>query len=165
MATVTVKGTPFHTFGNLPEKGIKAPDFSLVKTDLSEIKLSDYKGKKVILNIFTSIDTGTCAASVRRFNKEAQDLENTVVLCISMDLPFAHNRFCSAEGLENVVNASTFRSPGFGKDYGVQFIDGPLKGLMSRSIVIVDEEGTVTYTQQVPENGNEPDYASALAAI
>lgn len=165
MATITVKGNPFHTIGNLPEKGTNAPDFILVKTDLSELKLSDYKGKKVILNIFTSIDTGTCAASVRKFNKEAQDLDNTVVLCISMDLPFAHGRFCTAEGLDNVVNVSTFRNPEFGKDYGVLFTDGPLKGLLARSVVILDEEGKVIYTQQVAENSHEPDYTSALAAL
>ena len=165
MATITLKGNPVHTVGTLPEKGSIAPDFILVKTDLSEIRLSDYKGKKVNLNIFPSLDTSTCAASVRRFNKEAQDLDNTIVLCISMDLPFAHSRFCTSEGLEKVVNASAFRSPEFGQDYGVLFTDGPLKGLLSRAVVIVDEEGKVIYTEQVPEIVNEPDYSSTLAVL
>jgi len=165
MAQITLKGNTINTVGNLPEKGSVAPDFTLVKNDLSIGSLSDYKGKKVVLNIFPSLDTGTCAASVHRFNQEASKLENTVVLCISKDLPFAQARFCGAEGLEDVHNFSDFRSGQFGKDYGVEIIDGPLAGLESRAVVIVDEEGKVIYTQQVPEIIDEPDYESALAAL
>jgi len=165
MAKVTLKGNTINTFGDLPEKGTMAPDFIAVKTDLSETRLSDYRGKKVILNIFPSLETSTCAASVRQFNKEAQDLHNTVVLCISMDLPFAHGRCCGAEGLDRVIPASIFRSPEFGKVYGVQMVDGPLKGLMSRSVVIINEDGGIIYTQQVPEISEEPDYKNAIAAI
>ena len=165
MAQITLKGNPINTIGNLPEKGTKAPDFALVKNDLSMGSLADYKGKKVVLNIFPSLDTGTCAASVRRFNQEASNLENTVVLCISKDLPFAQARFCGAEGLEDVINFSDFRTGEFGKAYGVEITDGPLAGLESRAVVIVDEEGTVIYTQQVTEIVDEPDYDSALAAL
>ncbi len=165
MAQITLKGNPINTIGNLPEKGTKAPDFTLVKNDLSMGSLSDYKGKKVVLNIFPSLDTGTCAAAVRRFNQEASNLENTVVLCISKDLPFAQARFCGAEGLEEVINFSDFRTGEFGKAYGVEIADGPLAGLESRAVVIVDEEGKVTYTQQVPEIVDEPDYESVLAAL
>jgi len=165
MAKIKLKGNPVNTYGDLPSKGSLAPDFTAVKTDLSEVKLSDYKGKKVVLNIFPSVDTGTCAASVRQFNKEAQEMENTIVLCVSMDLPFAHGRFCGAEGLENVVSVSVFRSPEFGKDYGVEMVDGPLKGLMSRAVVVVDPEGKVVYTQQVPEIVDEPDYEPAIAEV
>ncbi len=165
MAKITLKGNPINTIGNLPEIGTMAPEFTLVKNDLSEGKLSDYKGQKVILNIFPSLDTGTCAASVRRFNQEASNLDNTKVLCISKDLPFAQARFCGAEGLENVHNMSDFRTGKFGKDYGVEIIDGPLAGLESRAVVIVDEEGKVNYTQQVSEIVDEPDYDKALAAL
>ncbi len=165
MAKITLKGNTVNTHGNLPVKGSMAPDFTAVNTELSEVKLSDYRGKKVVLNIFPSVDTGTCAASVRQFNKEAQEMENTVVLCVSMDLPFAHGRFCGAEGLENVVSVSVFRSPEFGKDYGVEMVDGPLKGLMSRAVVIVNEEGKVIYTQQVPEIVDEPEYEPAISAV
>lgn len=165
MAQVTLKGTIFNTIGNLPLKDSTAPEFSGVKSDLSETGLSDFKGKKVILNIFPSIDTGTCAASVRRFNKELQDLENTVVLCVSADLPFAQGRFCAAEGLENVITLSIFREPGFGVDYGVKLVDGPLQGLMSRAVVVVDTEGKVIYTQQVPEIVDEPVYSEVLDAV
>jgi len=165
MAEITLQGNTIHTLGNLPEKGDEAPDFSLVKTDLSEGKLSDYKGKKVVLNIFPSLDTATCAASVRRFNAEASNMENTVVLCISKDLPFAQARFCGAEGLDNVITLSDFRTGQFGKKYQVEITDGPLAGLESRAVVIVDENGKVIYTQQVPEIVDEPDYESALAAL
>ena len=165
MAQITLKGNAINTIGNLPEVGSKAPDFTLVKNDLSMGSLSDYKGNKVILNIFPSLDTGTCAASVRRFNQEASKLSNTKVLCISKDLPFAQARFCGAEGLEDVHNMSDFRTGEFGKDYGVEIIDGPLAGLESRAVVIIDEEGIVTYTQQVPEIVDEPDYDSALAML
>ena len=165
MAQITLKGNAINTIGNLPEVGTKAPDFILVKNDLSEGSLSDYKGKKVILNIFPSLDTGTCAASVRRFNQEASGLENTVVLCISKDLPFAQARFCGAEGLEDVHNMSDFRTGEFGKAYGVEIVDGPLAGLESRAVVVIDEEGKIVYTQQVPEIIDEPDYDRALAAL
>jgi thioredoxin-dependent peroxiredoxin len=165
MATITLKGNPVHTSGNLPAKGSTAPDFKLTKTDLSETTISDFKGKRIVLNIFPSLDTSTCAASVRQFNAKAQEIKDTVVLCVSMDLPFAHKRFCTAEGLNNVVSASVFRSPGFGKDYGVMMIDGPLAGLLSRAVVIVDENRKVIYTEQVPEISQEPDYASALKAL
>ncbi len=165
MAQITLKGNPINTIGNLPEVGTKAPEFTLVKDDLSVKSLSDYKGKKVVLNIFPSLDTPTCAASVRRFNAEASKLKNTVVLCISKDLPFAQARFCGAEGLEDVHNLSDFRTGQFGKDYGVEIIDGPLAGLESRAVVVLDEEGNVTYTQQVAEIVDEPDYEAALAAL
>jgi len=165
MAKITLKGSPVNTSGTLPEAGTMAPEFTAVKTDLSEIKLSDYRGKKVILNIFPSVDTGTCAASVRQFNKELQDMDNTVVLCISMDLPFAHARFCGAEGLESVEPVSVFRNPDFGTDYGLQIVDGPLAGLMSRVVIVVDEEGKIKYTQQVPEIVDEPNYEEAVAAV
>ncbi|HEX2935312.1 MAG TPA: thiol peroxidase [Bacteroidales bacterium] len=164
MATITFKGNAINTAGKLPEVGSKAPDFKLVKSDLSEASLSDYKGKKVILNIFPSLDTSVCAASVRKFNAEAEKQPNTVVLCISRDLPFAHTRFCSVEGLKNVVSLSEFRDDSFSKAYGVRITDGPLVGLHSRAIVVVDENGTVKYTEQVPEIAQEPDYEKALKA-
>lgn len=165
MAKITLKGNPINTIGNLPEKETKAPEFELVKNNLSTAKLSDFKGKKVVLNIFPSLDTPTCAASVRRFNKEAAELNNTVVLCISKDLPFAQARFCGAEGLENVHTLSDFRTDDFGKDYGVVIVDGPLAGLESRAVVVVDEEGNVVYTQQVPEIVDEPDYDEVLVVL
>lgn len=165
MASITLGGNPINTCGDLPKIGSKAPEFHLVQNDLSEAKLSDYKGSKIILNIFPSIDTGTCATSVRTFNAKANALENTKVLCISRDLPFAQKRFCGAEGLENVINLSDFRTGAFGKEYGLEIIDGPLAGLHSRVIVVVDENGVVKYTEQVPEIANEPDYESALAAL
>lgn len=165
MATITLKGNTVHTSGHLPEAGTKAPDFELVKTDLSKAKLSDYKGSKVILNVFPSVDTGTCAASVRAFNEKAAGLENTKVLCISRDLPFAHARFCGAEGIENVESLSDFATGMFGKDYGLQIIDGPLAHLNSRVVMVLDEEGKVVYSEQVPEIVDEPDYEAALAAV
>ncbi len=165
MAEITLKGNPIHTLGSLPESGSVAPEFKLVKTDLSEAKLSDYKGKKVVLNIFPSLDTATCAASVRRFNAEASNLDNTVVLCISKDLPFAQARFCGAEGLDNVITLSDFRDGSFGKAYQVEIVDGPLAALESRAVVIVDEEGKVMYTQQVPEIVDEPNYEEVLNAL
>jgi thiol peroxidase len=165
MAKITLKGNPINTVGTLPEIGAQAPEFTLTGTDLSDVKLDNYKGKKVVLNIFPSLDTPTCAASVRRFNQEAANLANTDVICVSMDLPFAHNRFCVAEGIENVTSASEFRNRDFGDDYGVRIIDGPLAGLFSRSVVVIDENGKVIYTEQVPETGQEPDYESALAAL
>ena len=165
MADITLKGNPFHTVGELPKVGSMAPDFKLVKDDLSEKSLADYKGTKLVLNIFPSLDTGTCAASVRRFNTEASKLKNTKVLCISRDLPFAQARFCGAEGLEDVENLSDFRYRTFGEDYGVEIADGPLAALESRAVVIIDEKGKVTYTQQVTEIVDEPNYDEVLAAL
>lgn len=163
MATVTLKGNPIETVGELPKVGDKAPAFTLVKDDLSELQLGDIKDQ-VVLNIFPSVDTGTCAMSVRQFNTKAAALDNTTVVCVSKDLPFALSRFCGAEGLNNVVNGSAFRSK-FGEDYGVTFKTGPLTGLLSRSVVVIDENGKVTYTQQVAETADEPDYDAALKAL
>ena len=165
MTKITFKGNPVNTGGSLPDVGSLAPDFSLVKTDLSELKLSDLKGKNVVLNIFPSLDTGVCATSVRRFNKEASSLNNTTVLCISADLPFAAGRFCGAEGLENVVTLSTFRDSSFADKYGVLMTDGPLHGLLARAVVVVNSEGKVVYTELVPEIAQEPDYESAINSI
>ena len=165
MATVTLKGNAIKTSGNLPAVGTKAPDFKLTATDLSTKSLSDFAGSKVVLNIFPSIDTGTCAASVRQFNQEASELENTKVLCISHDLPFAHARFCGAEGLNDVVSLSDYKDGNFGKTYGVNFIDGPLEALLSRSVVVIDEKGTIQYTEQVGETVEEPNYKAALEAL
>ena len=165
MSKVTLKGNEFNTIGELPAVGSKAPDFELVKTDLSEIKNSDLFGKRVVLNIFPSLDTAVCATSVRKFNAEAANLENTAIVCVSKDLPFAHGRFCSTEGLNNVVPASEFRGNVFGKNYGVMMIDGPLQGLLARAVVVLDENGTVLYNQLVPEITEEPDYQSALNAL
>ncbi len=165
MANVTLGGNPLHTSGELPAKGSHAADFSLVNGDLGTISLDNYKGKKLILNIFPSLDTGTCATSVREFNKRASGLENTTVLCISRDLPFAQKRFCGAEGIENVVTLSDFRDGAFGKNYGLELLDGPLQGLHARSVVVLDENHNVVYTELVPEIKNEPNYESALAAL
>lgn len=163
MSVTKFKGNPVNTFGDLPLVGSKAPSFELVKSDLSDLKLEDLSGKRVILNIFPSLDTAVCAASVRRFNVEAAKLPNTVVVCISKDLPFAHSRFCTTEGINNVVTASEFRSNNFGKSYGVMMTDGPLRGLMARSVVVIDEGGKVVYNELVPEITQEPDYESAIA--
>ncbi len=166
MATITLKGNPIHTIGDLPAAGTQAPDFKLTATDLSEKTLADFKGSKLVLNIFPSLDTPTCAASVRRFNQLATDLENTKVLAISKDLPFAHARFCSSEGIENVIDLSGFKCSGsFGKDYGVEIVDGPLAELYSRAVVVIDENGKVIYTQQVPEIVDEPNYEEVLEAL
>lgn len=165
MAKITLKGNAINTIGNLTAVGQKAPEFELVKNDLSKAKLSDYTGQKVVLNIFPSLDTGTCAASVRNFNKEAANLENTKVLCISRDLPFAQARFCGAEGIENVETLSDFATGQFGKDYQLQITDGPLANLHSRAVVVLDENGVVQYTEQVPEIVDEPNYEKALAAL
>jgi len=164
MAQVTLRGNPFSTNGELPEVGSSAPAFAVVGGDLSEITNQSLAGKRVVLNIFPSIDTPTCAASVRQFNARAADLENTVVLCVSEDLPFAAKRFCGAEGIENVATGSGFRGH-FADDFGVRLQDGPLAGLMARSVVVLDEDGNVVYTQLVGEIGDEPDYDSALAAL
>lgn len=165
MAKITLKGNEISTVGDLPRAFTPAKDFHLIASDLSTKTLGDFKGKKLVLNIFPSIDTGTCAASVRNFNKEAANLDNTAVLCISRDLPFAQNRFCGAEGIENVVMLSDFKTGQFGKDYGLEIENGPLAGLHSRSIVIINEEGTVTYTEQVSETVDEPNYKAALASL
>ena len=165
MAAITLGGNPIHTSGELPKVGTKLADFKLVKNDLSIASVGDFAGSKLVLNIFPSIDTGTCATSVREFNTRASQLENTKVLCISRDLPFAQKRFCGAEGLENVVNLSDFHEGSFGKTNGLEIIDGPLAGLHSRAIIVVDEKGIVSYTEQVPEIANEPNYEAALASL
>jgi thiol peroxidase len=165
MASITLGGNPINTIGTLPKVGSKAPDFQLVKTDLSTATLADFAGSKVVLNIFPSIDTPTCATSVRTFNADASQLENTKVLCISRDLPFAQNRFCGAEGLENVLNLSDFKTGSFGKDYGLEIEDSVLSGLHSRVVIVLDENGIVKYAEQVAEIANEPNYELALAAL
>lgn len=165
MAEITFKGNPVKTVGNLPSVGEEAPDFSLTAGDLTQKTLGEYRGKKVVLNIFPSVDTGTCAASVRKFNEKAAGLDNTVVLCISRDLPFAQARFCAAEGIENVQTLSEYKDSSFSDAYGVRFADGPLEGLMSRAVVVIDEDGKVKYTEQVAEVTEEPDYEKALSAL
>lgn len=165
MASITLGGNPINTSGELPKIGSKAPDFQLVKTDLSTTTLADFAGSKLVLNIFPSIDTGTCATSVRTFNADASKLENTKVLCISRDLPFAQKRFCGAEGLENVINLSDFKAGAFGNAYGLEIVDGVLSGLHSRVVIVLDENGVVKYTEQVSEIADEPNYKSALAAL
>lgn len=165
MAKTHFKGTEINTNGNLPVVGSVAPNFTLVKGDLSDGSLSDFRGKRVVMNIFPSVNTGVCAASVRRFNKEAAALNNSIVLCISKDLPFAQGRFCGAEGIENVVMLSDFRNNDFVNAYGVLLTDGPLKGLLARSVVIIDENGKVLYNQLVSDIVEEPDYEAALAVL
>lgn len=162
---VVFKGTETHTCGKLPKVGKAAPDFAATDADLQDVSLYDYKGKKIILNIFPSIDTPTCAASVRQFNAEASSLDNTVVLCLSMDLPFAQKRFCAAEGLERVKTLSLFRSPDFAKGYGLQLADGPMQGLTARAVIVIDEKGIVRYTELVGNIAQEPDYKAALDAL
>lgn len=165
MASITLGGNPATTIGDLPSVGSKAPDFSLSAADLSSKSLSDFAGSNLILNIFPSVDTGVCATSVRTFNKSAAELDNTKVLCISRDLPFAQARFCGAEGIENVIMLSDFANGSFGRDYGVEITDGAFSNLHSRAIVVVDGEGNVVYTEQVPEVGQEPNYEAALSSI
>ena len=165
MATITLKGNPVHTVGELPSIGKPAPSFGLTTAELGTYKLTDAREKWVVLNIFPSLDTPTCAASVRHFNQEAAWNKGAVVLCISMDLPFAQARFCGAEGLQNVKTLSCFRSPAFGRDYGVLITDSVLSGLLARAVVVVDPVGIVRHTQLVPEIANEPDYAAVLATI
>lgn len=165
MATITLKNNAVHTVGQLPAIGTNAPDFELVKIDLSTVSLKDFSGKSLILNIFPSIDTPTCSASVRHFNEEAASLANTVVLCISRDLPFAQARFCGAEGIENVVMLSDFRTGDFGKNYGLTIIDGPLNGLHSRCIVALNSDHQVVYEEQVSEIANEPNYTKVFEAL
>lgn len=165
MAKITFKGNPVTTSGELPKVGSSAPDFTLTKTDLSALGKKDLAGKNVVLNIFPSIDTGVCATSVRTFNQKAAALPNTVVVCVSKDLPFAMKRFCGAEGIEKVVPASWFRGPDFGRDYGVVMQDGPLAGLFARAVVVFDASGKVVYTELVPEIAQEPNYDAALKAV
>jgi len=165
MAKITLKGIPVNTTGTLPSKGSIAPDFSLVKSDLSTLSLSELKGKKLILSTSPSLDTSFCATSVRKFNQIVSGKKNTMVLAITKDLPFATARFCSTEGITNVVTLSGFRDTKFGKDYGLEIMDGSFVGLYSRCIVVIDETGKVKYTQQVPEIAQEPDYDAALAAL
>ncbi|MCA0901566.1 thiol peroxidase [Microbulbifer agarilyticus] len=164
MANVTLQGNPITTVGDLPQVGSQAPAFTLAQGDLSDLTLQDLAGKRVVLNIFPSVDTPTCATSVRTFNEQVAALENTVVVCISADLPFAMTRFCGAEGIANVKLGSTFRSH-FGKDYGVAFATGPLTGLLSRAVVVIDETGKVIYTEQVAETADEPNYDGVTAAL
>lgn len=164
MATITLRGNEIHTNGELPSVGSQAPDFTVAGVDMSDVTLSQFAGKNVILNIFPSLDTPTCATSVRKFNEAAAGLENTVVLCVSQDLPFAQKRFCGAEGIENVTTGSAFRSS-FGDDYGVTITDAGVRGLTARSVVVIDGDGKVVYNQLVPEFTDEPDYDSALAAV
>lgn len=165
MAKITLQGNQINTIGDLFKIGETVSDFELVKNDLARVNLGNYAGKKLVLNIFPSLDTGTCAASVRNFNKEASSLENTKVLCISRDLPFAQARFCGAEGIENVETLSDYATGKFGKDYKLEIADGPLAGLHSRAVIVVDEQGKVIYTEQVPEIVDEPNYAEALKAL
>ncbi|SFS61227.1 thiol peroxidase [Sphingobacterium wenxiniae] len=165
MANITFKGGAIHTQGELPAVGSVAPEFKLTGGDLSEKSLADYKGKRVILNIFPSVDTGTCAASVRHFNQKAAGLDNTAVLCISKDLPFAQGRFCAAEGIENVATLSEYKDSNFSEAYQLKIVDGPLAGLLSRAVVVIDEQGKVVYTEQVAEITDEPNYDKALAVL
>jgi len=166
MAKITFKGNPVATVGELPKVGANAPDFTLTKNDLSPLGKKDLAGKNVVLNIFPSVgDAGGGAASVRTFNQKAAALPNTVVVCVSKDLPFAMKRFCGAEGIEKVTTASWFRGPDFGKDYGVTMQDGPLAGLFARAVVVIDAAGKVVHSQLVPEIAQEPDYAQAIAAV
>lgn len=165
MAKLKFKGNDIHTNGEMPAVGSKAPGFKGVKTDLSELALSELKGKKVVINVFPSLDTSVCAASVRRFNKEAASLENTVVLAISKDLPFAHARFCTTEGIDKVVALSAFRCSCFEDNYGLLLEDGPLQGLLARAVIVVDENGIILYKELVPEITSEPNYDAALASL
>jgi thioredoxin-dependent peroxiredoxin len=164
MAKITFKGSPISTVGDLPKAGAAGPAFTLVKTDLSNVSNKDLAGKKVVLNIFPSVDTAVCATSVRTFNKKAAELPGTVVLCVSKDLPFAHKRFCAAEGIDKVHSVSSFRGPDFGRDYGVTMTDGPLAGLFARAVVVLGADGKVVYSELVPEIAQEPNYDRALAA-
>jgi len=165
MAKITLKGNPVNTSGNLPAKGTDAPDFTLVKSDLGNLRLSELKGKKIVLSISPSFETSICATSVRKFNQLAAGKPNVIVLAITKDLPFAHNRFCTTEGITNVVALSGFRDRDFGKSYGVDIIDGSFEGLYARSIIVINEAGKVAYTQLVPEIATEPDYDAALALL
>jgi thioredoxin-dependent peroxiredoxin len=164
MATTSLRGAPVHTVGDLPTVGDKAPAYTLTGSDLTDVASDSFSGSRVVLNIFPSLDTATCAASVRRFNELAASLENTVVVCVSVDLPFAMRRLCGVEGIEDVVTGSAFRTS-FGTDFGVTLSDGPMRGLLARSVVVVDTDGTVLHTELVPSIGSEPDYDAAVAAL
>jgi thiol peroxidase len=165
MSKITLGGTPCNTIGNLPEIGSLARNFNLTRNDMSSIQLADLKGSKLILNIFPSIDTDTCAASVRTFNEKAAKLENTKIVCISRDLPFAQKRFCGAEGIDNVMTVSDFGKGSFGKEYGLEIVDGPFQYLHARAIVVLDENGVVRHTELVQEVANEPNYDAAISAL
>ena len=165
MAKITLKGNPINTIGELPKVGEIISDFELIRNDLSRVSLKDFAGNKLVMNIFPSLDTGTCAASVRAFNKKAAGLKNTKVLCISRDLPFAQARFCGVEGIENAITLSDFSTGSFGKKNNLEMIDGPLAGLHSRSVIVTDENGIVLYHEQVPEIANEPNYDAAMSAL
>lgn len=165
METIYFKGTPCHTYGTMPRVGDKAPCFNFVTPELKEIQCADLKGRRVVLNIFPSLDTEVCAASVRRFNQEAANLDNTTVLCVSMDLPFAAGRFCTANGIKDVTPASAFRSPMFAENYGLEIVDGPLAGLLARAVIILDEDRNIIYADLVDEITNEPRYDEALAVL
>ncbi|MCB0456515.1 MAG: thiol peroxidase [Flavobacteriaceae bacterium] len=165
MALITLGGNPAETIGTLPKIGSKANDFSLTATDMTDKSLKDYSGFKKLLNIFPSVDTGVCAASARKFNEAASKMENTKVLCISRDLPFAQKRFCAAEGIENVEMLSDFKTGLFGKEYGLEIAKSAFQGLHSRVVIVLDENNTVLYTEQVPEIGQEPNYEAALNAL
>lgn len=165
METVYFNGQEVHTYGTVPAVGSKAPDFELTKADLSPVTLDSLKGHKVVLNVFPSLDTPVCAASVRRFNKEASEHKDVAVVCVSEDLPFAISRFCTIEGLDKVIGASAFRSPEFAKEYGLEIVDGPLKGLLARAVIIIDADGKVIYRELVNEITNEPDYEAAKSVL
>jgi thioredoxin-dependent peroxiredoxin len=165
MATITLRGNPISTSGDLPAVGAPAPDFTLTASDLSELSSSSLRGRRVVLNIFPSVDTGVCAQSVRTFNERAAGREDTTVVCVSADLPFAANRFCGAEGLANVKTGSVFRHPEFLDDFGLRIAEGPMTGLAARAVVVLDAEGTVVHTELVPEIAQEPDYDAAMAAL
>ena len=165
MAEITFKGNRVNTCGDLPKTGTKAGDFVLVNTDLEDVSLDDYSGRTLLLNIFPSLDTPVCAMSVRKFNSEATELDGVTVLCISADLPFAHARFCETQGIENVENLSCFRSPEFGRDYGIEMVDGPLRGLLARTVMVIDSDKKIAYVQLVPEITSEPDYEDVLGFL
>lgn len=165
METTAFKGSPVHTCGHLPHTGSQAPRFTLTRGDLTELRSEELKGRRIVLNIFPSLDTAVCATSVRKFNQLATSLDNTTVVAVSKDLPFAQSRFCTTEGIENLIAASAFRSPEFAREYGVEMVNGPLAGLLARAVVIIDETGRVVYTELVPEITREPDYEAALKAL
>lgn len=165
METTAFKGTPVHTCGHLPHIGSLAPRFTLTRGDLSELRSEELKGRRIVLNIFPSLDTAVCATSVRKFNQLAASLDNTTVVAVSKDLPFAQSRFCTTEGIENLIAASAFRSPEFAREYGVEMVNGPLAGLLARAVVIIDGTGRIIYTELVPEITHEPNYEAALKAL
>ena len=165
METTAFKGTPVHTCGHLPHTGSLAPRFTLTRGDLTELRSEELKGRRIVLNIFPSLDTAVCATSVRKFNQLAASLDNTTVVAVSKDLPFAQSRFCTTEGIENLIAASAFRSPEFAREYGIEMVDGPLAGLLARAVVIIDGTGRIIYTELVPEITHEPNYEAAIKAL